>query len=133
MTDDYAAPTDEEWAVIEEQHQEAERIFRAATAEYFAAFEPWQAALATYEAELDQWIRLQALRTPVRDYVIDQLEHLIYRRPPTAKKIDSHHRPADVQKVLDDLIAEGKVRRISKGTYEWIHQPQPAHNERKDP
>ena len=79
----------------------------------------WKTALDEAEAELSEWIRLKALRTPVRDYVIEQLSHLIYRRPPSAKKIDPHHRPADVQQVLNDLIAEGKVRRAGKG-YEWV-------------
>ena len=54
---------------------------------------------------------MEALRTPVRDYVVDRLKN--------ARKIIPYHRPADVQQVLDDLIAEGKLRRLGKG-YEWV-------------
>ena len=117
--DPYATPTDEEWASIEERFQEAERIWRAAHDEYMIAFKVWEKAMDDWRVELHEWSRLKALRTPVRDYVVNQLSHLIYRRPPTAKKIDPHHRPADIQQVLDDLLTEGKVRKIGKG-YEWI-------------
>jgi hypothetical protein len=119
-SDPYDTPTDEEWAAIEERFQEAQRTWHANKAVYWAAFEVWRAQLEDYDAELNRWIHMQALRTPVRDYVVDQLEHLIYRRPPSAKKIDPHHRPSDVQQVIDDLISEGKVRQIGKGYYEWI-------------
>jgi hypothetical protein len=121
-SDPYATPTDEEWAAIEARHDEARLTFDAAGKEHQAAFKVWGAALDDWGAELDRYRHLKALRTPVRDYVSRRLEHYIYRRPSTAQKIDAYHRPADVQQVLDDLIAEGRVRRIGKG-YEWIQRP----------
>jgi hypothetical protein len=118
-TDPYAAPTDEEWAAIEARFAEAERIWRTATDEYLAAFEVWRPAVEQWQAALHEWQRLSVLRTPVRDWVIQQLRILISSRPLTVKKIDPYHRPADVQQVLDDLIAEGKVRQVGKG-YECV-------------
>jgi hypothetical protein len=118
-TDPYAAPTDEEWAAIDERWQEADRIWQAAYDVYMIAFRTFEKAHEKQHEELHYWIRMKALRTPVRDYVVDELTHLIDPRPPTAKKIDPHHRPADVQQVLDDLLTEGKVRKIGKG-YEWV-------------
>lgn len=120
MSDDpYATPTDEAWAAIEERFRETDRIYRAAMEEYFVAFEAWRKVMEDYHVEFKRWERLKALRTPVRDYVISLMEHIIAKRPRTAKQIDPHHRPADVEKALDDLIAEGKVHKIGKG-YEWI-------------
>lgn len=121
MSDPYAVPTDEEWAAIEQRFGEAERTFRTVNEAYLATFEPWREAVEAWHAELHEWIRVKALRTPVRDYVAEQLggPGIHWRRPPTAAKIDPHHRPADVQQVLDDLVDEGKVRRIGR-SYEWI-------------
>jgi hypothetical protein len=118
-TDPYAAPTDEEWAEIEKRFQEAERVWRSATDEYHAAFETWRKVFEQWETELDEWKRAHVLRHPVREYVIKELSTIIYRRPPSAKKIDPYHRPSDVGQVLDELIAEGKVRRAGRG-YEWV-------------
>ena len=118
-TDPYATPTDEEWAAIEERFDEANRREERDFDEYMVAVRVWEKAREERRPVVREWIRMQALRRPVRDYVVEQLSHTIYRRPPSASKIDPHHRPADVQQVVDDLVAEGRVRRVGKG-YEWI-------------
>jgi DNA-binding MarR family transcriptional regulator len=76
------------------------------------------AAHANLEAYAE-WRRLDALATPLREWLLrwEFDRAIIHTRPATPRKIAkrAHRREAEVRAALDQLAAEGLVRRVGNG------------------